>query len=106
MSFWNFYIKLKSVTLLKNAWKRDLLCVTCYFVTWPRKHTVGRLYLNLKTVMNKTLALTLRAEYIPVFPQPALCACINADEKYSAMLKYGPGVKARKQANKKYFCVT
>lgn len=73
--------------LLKNACERGLLCVACYFVTWPRKHTVGRLYLNLKTVMNKTSALTLSAEYMPVFSQAALCACINADEERTPILK-------------------
>ncbi len=65
-----------------------LLCVACYFATWLRKGTVGRLYLHLKTAMNKTWHLT----YCYVYMCVSLCASINTNEECASMLKQMPGV--------------
>lgn len=43
--------------------------------------------------MNKTLALTLSAEYMFVFSRAALCACISADEECAAVPREAAGVR-------------
>lgn len=43
--------------------------------------------------MNKTLALTLSAEYMFVFSRAALCACINTNEECTAVPRETPGVR-------------